>query len=83
MKDMVCLRATNSQKFRDWNERESKKSADDFFKDGTIGNATLPGDSPAVNQARAKVAKIQIVRYMFERDVKSCPATPPPQPSAK
>src|ERR1035438_2527420 len=30
MKDMVCLRATNSQKFRDWNERESKKSADDF-----------------------------------------------------
>jgi hypothetical protein len=84
MKEMVCLRATRSEKFRNWNERESKKSSDDFYKDGTMGNAILPGDSPAVNEARVKVAKIQIIRYMFERDIRSCPApAPPPKPSAK
>jgi len=82
MKDVICLMATRSQKFTDWNERESKKSYDDFYKDGTIGNATLPGDSPAVNEARAKVAKIQIVQYMYQRDEKSCPA-PTPKPSAR
>jgi hypothetical protein len=63
--------SVNSHEFRDWNERESKKTADDILKDGKIGNAMMPGDSPEVNEARAKVAKIQIVRYMFERDQKS------------
>jgi len=75
MKEVVCQRATDSEKFRDWNERESKKTNDDIFNDGKIGNAIMPGDSPEVDDARAKVAKIQIVRYMFERDMKSCPAT--------
>lgn len=77
MKEVVCQRATDSEKFRDWNERESKKTNDDTYKDGKIGNAIMPGDSPEVNEARAKVAKIQIVRYMFDRDKKSCPAAAP------
>jgi hypothetical protein len=82
MKEVICQRATDSQEFRDWNERESKKTNDDIFKDGKIGNAIMPGDSPEVDEARAKVAKIQIVRYMYERDRQSCPA-PTPKPSAR
>lgn len=74
MKEVICQRGTGSEKFRDWNEREAKKTNDDIFKDGKIGNAIMAGDSPEVDEARAKVAKIQIVRYMFERDKKSCPA---------
>ena len=81
MKEVVCLQGAGSEKFRDWNERESKKTNDDIFKDGKIGNAIMPGDSPEVNEARAKVAKVQIVRYMFERDMKACPASQP-KPSA-
>ncbi len=84
MKDVICLRATHSQKFRDWNERDSKKSYEEFYKDGKIGNAIMPGDSPAVNEARAKVAKLQIIVYLFNRDLQACPApVPPPKPSAK
>ena len=78
MKEMVCLAASNSQKFRDWNERESKRTYDDVFKDRTIGNAVLPGDSPAANEARAKVAKIQIIMYIYKRDMQACPAPAPP-----
>jgi hypothetical protein len=81
-KEVICLRGTHSEKFRDWNERESKKTNDDIFKDGKIGNAIMPGDSPEVNEARAKVAKVQIIRYMFERDMKSCPSAARPKPSA-
>jgi len=73
MKEAVCRRGTDSQRL-DWNEREAKKTNDDIFKDGKIGNATMPGDSPEVNDARAKVAMVQIVRYMYERDRQSCPA---------
>jgi hypothetical protein len=78
MKDVICLGASNSPKFRDWNERESKKTNDDIYKDGKIGNASMPGDSPAVNEARAKVAKVQIILYMYKRDIQSCPAPAPP-----
>jgi hypothetical protein len=74
MKEVICQRGTGSEKFRDWNERESKKTNDDIFKDGKIGNAIMPGDGPEVDEARAKVAKLQIVMYMFKRDLKSCPA---------
>jgi hypothetical protein len=80
MKERVCQRATDRQKFRDWNERMSEKTNDDIFKDGKITNAALAGDSPEVSEARAKVVEIQIVRYMYERDRKSCPA---PNPSAR
>lgn len=73
MKEQVCKSGTDSQKFRDWNERMSKKTNDDIFNDRMIGNATQPGDSPEVNEARAKVVKIQIVRYWFMRDLKACP----------
>jgi hypothetical protein len=62
----------------------SKKTNDDLFKDGMIANAGLLGDSPEVDEAWAKVVKIQIVRYMYERDRQSCatPATTP-EPSAR
>ena len=80
MKGVICQ--ADSQEFRDWNERESKKTNDDIFKGGKIGNAIMPGDSPEVDEARAKVAKIQIVQYMYQRDEKSCPA-PTPKPSAR
>jgi hypothetical protein len=73
MKEVVCQRATDPEKFRDWNEREAKRTNEDIFNDGKIGNAIMPGDSPEVNEARAKVAKIQIIMYMFNRDLKSCP----------
>lgn len=59
----------NSQKFRDWNERESKKQAEGM---DNIGNAVMPGDSREVNEARAKVVKIKIIVYMYMRDKRSC-----------
>jgi predicted GNAT family acetyltransferase len=72
MKERVCQRAADRQKFREWNEHMSKRTSDDIFKDGMITNATLSGNSPEVNEARAKVVKIQIVRYLYEHDRQSC-----------
>jgi hypothetical protein len=77
MKEQVCQRPFDQQKFLDWNTRMSKKMGDDLYKDGIVGNAILPGDSPKVNEARARVAKIQIIRYMEKRDRQSCPAPAP------
>ena len=67
MKEAVCQ--MESQKFRDWNERESKKQAEEM---GNIGNAIMPGDSPELNEARTKVVKIKIIVYLYMRDKRSC-----------
>lgn len=68
MKDVICQ--PNSQKFRDWNERESKRQAEEM---DNIGNAIMPGDSPELNEARAKIVKIKIIVYMYTRAQRSCP----------
>jgi hypothetical protein len=71
MKEVICQ--PHSQKFRDWNERESKKNAEDMSKDNP-GKALMPGDSPEVNRARAEVVKIKILMYVFLHGRQSCNA---------
>jgi|SRR5277367_929970 len=73
-KQQTCQRTarTDPQKARDLDQRFTKKITEDVYGDGTIADAIQSGDTPVVDAARAKVVKVQLMRYMMMRDMSAC-----------